>query len=445
MKWIPSRFNAMAQTKQGELILYNSYTGAIGAVAEDEKAAVLKALKRTGIDRELSPVEQTLVECGFLVAENVDEKRRAQFLHQSLHRTDVMHLVILPTEACNFRCVYCYQDFSRGQMKREVIDGLKRFLTETIPRLTHLTVSWFGGEPLLAIDVIEEISTVIIEQTKRYGVTYQADMSTNGYGLSKETMRRLLRCEVTRLMVTLDGSKDVHDARRVLANQGPTYETILGHLRDIQTLDDSFEVDIRVNFDEDNLERIPSFLDELACYFAGDRRFQLFCRPVGRWGGANDERLPVCDHRTAEVKIWELTEYGIKKGLSMSSMVESMLMPSGAVCYAAKPHSFVIGADGQVYKCTCAFDEEYNRIGRLHADGTMDVDMDKLALWVTSGEETDEQCQACFFRPACQGNHCPLYRLRTGKRPCPHEKRKIKEVLRLIDAQSSVRDEGKGR
>ena len=445
MKWIPSRFNAMAQTKQGELILYNSYTGAIGAVAEGERAAVLEALKRTGIDRELSPVEQTLVECGFLVAENVDEKRRAQFLHQSLHRTDVMHLVILPTEACNFRCVYCYQEFLRGQMKREVIDGLKRFLTKTIPRLTHLTVSWFGGEPLLALDVIEEISTVIIEQTKRYGVAYQADMSTNGYGLSKETMRRLLRCEVTRFMVTLDGSKDVHDVRRVLANRGPTYETILGHLRDIQTLDESFEVDIRVNFDEDNLDRIPLFLDELACYFAGDRRFQLFCRPVGRWGGANDERLPVCDHRTAEVKIWELTEYGIKKGLSMSSMVESMLMPSGAVCYAAKPHSFVIGADGQVYKCTCAFDEEYNRIGRLHADGTMDVDMDKLALWVTSGEETDEQCQACFFRPACQGNHCPLYRLRTGDRPCPHEKRKIKEVLRLIDAQSFVRDEGKGR
>nr|WP_223812004.1 hypothetical protein [Geobacillus sp. 46C-IIa] len=153
MKRIPSRFNAMAQTKHGERILYNRYTGAIGAVAEDKKAAALDALKRTGIDRELSPVEQTLVECGFLVAENVNEKRRAQFLHQSLHRTDVMPLVILSTEACNFRCVYCYQDFLRGQMKREVIDGLKRFLAETIPRLTHLTVSWFGGEPLLALDV----------------------------------------------------------------------------------------------------------------------------------------------------------------------------------------------------------------------------------------------------------------------------------------------------
>jgi uncharacterized protein len=114
-----------------------------------------------------------------------------------------------------------------------------------------------------------------------------------------------------------------------------------------------------------------------------------------------------------------------------------MLMPSGAVCYAAKPHSFVIGANGQVYKCTCFLHEEYNHVGWLHADGTMEVDFDKLALWVTSGEEQDEHCQACFFRPACQGNHCPLYRIRKGKRPCPYEKRKIKQVLRLIHAQQS--------
>jgi len=208
-------------------------------------------------------------------------------------------------------------------------------------------------------------------------------------------------------------------------------------LLDIQTLDDSFEIYIRINFDEDNLSHVPAFLEELARYFAGDSRFQIFCRPVGKWGGANDEALPICDHRTAETKIWEFTELGINKGLQMSSIIESMLMPSGAVCYAAKPHSFVIGSNGQVYKCTCFLDEEYNHVGRLHADGTMDIDFDKLALWVTSGEEQDETCQACFFRPACQGNHCPLYRIRKGKRPCPYEKRKIKQVLRLIHAQQS--------
>lgn len=238
--------------------------------------------------------------------------------------------------------------------------------------------------------------------------------------------------------MTLDGTKEVHDTRRILATGGPTYETILQNLRAIQALEEPFEIYIRVNFDEDNLAQIPPFLTELAHHFSGDARFQLFCRPVGKWGGKNDDLLPICDHRTAERKIWEFTEQGMNQGLAMSAVIESMLMPSGAVCYAAKPHSFVIGANGRVYKCTCFLNEEYNHVGWLQADGTMALDYDKLALWVTSGEEQDETCQACFFRPACQGNHCPQYRLRKKERPCPYEKRKIKQVLRTI-AQKEVK------
>ncbi|MNP18518.1 hypothetical protein D3C76_1110030 [compost metagenome] len=107
-------------------------------------------------------------------------------------------------------------------------------------------------------------------------------------------------------------------------------------------------------------------------------------------------------------------------------------MPSGAVCYAAKPNSLVIGSDGKLYKCSIALDDENNQLGQLHADGSMELDTEKVARWTDSGEEQDAVCKACFFRPACQGNHCPLYRIRTGKRPCPHEKRKIKQVLHLL-------------
>jgi len=416
------------------MVIYNSYTGAIVAVDEQEKPRVLRAL-RTGVDDDQSHVAQTLIQCGFLVSEQTDEKRRAQFLHASMHRTDVMHLIILPTEACNFRCTYCYQDFSRGQMKREIVEGLKRFLKQKMARLQHLTVSWFGGEPLLALNIIQELSEWIISLAERYGVTYEADISTNGYYLSKETMQQLLRYHVRRFMITIDGMKNVHDSRRFLANGQGTYDTIIQNLRDIRTLHESFDIYLRLNFDEANLDDIPSFLIDLSHEFSGDQRFQLFCRPVGKWGGKNDDHLPICDDRTAERKIWELTEQGIKQGLSMSKIIEAMLMPGGAVCYAAKPHSFVVGTDGQLYKCTCFLNESYNHVGQLHEDGTTYIDYDRFALWVTSGEEQDEVCQSCFFRPACQGNHCPQYRIRKGKRPCPYEKRKIKQVLQLIYQQ----------
>ena len=63
-------------------------------------------------------------------------------------------------------------------------------------------------------------------------------------------------------------------------------------------------------------------------------------------------------------KIWELTDEAITQGLSMSPMVADSLMPSASVCYAAKPHSLVVGSDGQLYKCTLSFDEEFNKVGK---------------------------------------------------------------------------------
>ncbi|MED4351255.1 radical SAM protein [Schinkia azotoformans] len=436
-RWLPSRYNAMSQADNGELILYNSYSGAIASFTVDEKPIVLSALKREGISGDLTETLQPLVESGFLVGDNVDEDARARFLHQSLHRTDTMHLIVMPTEACNFRCTYCYQTFPQGNMKPEIREGVKQFIAQKGHSLQNLSISWFGGEPMLAFDVIGELSKSILDTVREHNISYTAEMTTNGYFLTPEKFRSLLSWNVRRFMITLDGMKEFHDSRRFLAGGGETFDTILGNLKAMKEIDEEFEIYIRINFDEDNLGNIQPFLDFLGDQFGHDSRFQTFCRPVGRWGGENDDDLPICDHRVAETKIWEFTEYGLDKGLGMSSIIESAIMPSGSVCYAAKPHSFVIGADGQLYKCTCSFNEEFNHVGQLLPDGTMDIDYDKVAFWVTGGEDKDTGCQACFFRPACQGNHCPLYRIRTGKRPCTFEKKKIKQVLRLIWKQNT--------
>ena len=38
----------------------------------------------------------------------------------------VLQLVLLPTEACNFRCVYCFESFEHGPMTPSVVIGIKR-------------------------------------------------------------------------------------------------------------------------------------------------------------------------------------------------------------------------------------------------------------------------------------------------------------------------------
>lgn len=435
----PSRFNAQSESDDGGLVLYNSYTGAIASFSPEERNLVLEWLVAgTPAPDPAPPLYAGLVEHGFLVHESTDELRRALFLHQSMHAQDSMHLVLLVTEACNFRCNYCYEYFPRASMRQEVIEGLEAYIDERAKTMKRLTISWHGGEPLLVPHIIEWLSRSFMASCERSGAVYGAEMSTNGYYLTRERFEQMLDLNVERFMVTLDGEGEVHDARRGLHGGGGTYQTIVNNLLSLKEVDRPFEINLRVNFDNSNLDAVTAFIPVLRDLFGDDPRFKVYFRPVGCMGGENDLTLPVCDDRTKDTKIWEYNKQAIAAGLTVSSFISDILLPTGAVCYAAKPNSLVIGSDGRLYKCSVALEQDNNRLGFIHRDGTLDLDYDKLALWTTSGEETDSNCQACFFRPACQGNHCPLYRMRTGQRPCSYEKRQIKQTLRTIWLQNET-------
>ncbi|MEF2968168.1 radical SAM protein [Paenibacillus sp. M1] len=441
LQWKPSRFNAQSESDDGGLMLYNSYTGALASFGPEERSQVLEWLRPAApIPEPAPPLYAGLIEQGFLVKGETDEMRRALFLHQSIHAQDTMHLVLLVTEACNFRCNYCYEYFPRASMRQEVIEGLEAYVRDRAKSLNHLTISWHGGEPLLVPHIIERLSRSFMASCEQSGAGYSAEMSTNGYYLTRERFEQMLDLNVGRFMVTLDGEGETHDARRGLNGGGGTYRTIVDNLLSLKQVDRPFEINLRVNFDNSNLEAVAEFIPVLRDLFADDPRFKVYFRPVGCMGGENDLNLPVCDERTKDAKIWEFNEQAIQAGLTVSSFISDILLPTGAVCYAAKPNSLIVGSDGRLYKCSVALEQDNNRLGWIHPDGTLDLDYDKLALWTTSGEETDEKCQACFFRPACQGNHCPLYRMRTGQRPCSYEKRQIKRTLRTIWLQNERDD-----
>lgn len=444
--WKPSRFNAQSDNEEGALVLYNSYTGAIASFTGEERNRVLECLHPSGaeevVDEGDAELRSGLIEHGFLVREDTDELRRALFLHQSIHAQDTMHLVLLVTEACNFRCNYCYEHFPRASMRQDVIDGLEAYMEDRAKTLNRLTISWHGGEPLLVPHIIERLSRSFMASCERSGAAYSAEMSTNGYYLTRERFVQMLDLQVERFMVTLDGEAQVHDTRRGLHGGGGTYQTIVDNLLSLKKVNRPFEINLRVNFDNSNLDSVTRFIPVLRDMFGDDPRFKVYFRPVGCMGGENDLNLPVCDERTKDIKIWEFNEQAITAGLTVSSFISDTLLPTGAVCYAAKPNSLVVGSDGLLYKCSVAMEQDNNRLGVIHQDGTLDMDYDKLALWTTSGEESDENCQACFFRPACQGNHCPLFRMRTGQRPCSYEKRQIKRALRTIWLQNEA-DEAK--
>src|ERR1700753_1885199 len=106
---------------------------------------------------------------------------------------DQLELIILPTEKCNFRCTYCYEDFAIGRMRPQVQRSLMLFISKSVPRLKHLSLSWFGGEPLLARDIVLQVSAHAQREAKAAGLTsFGGSLTTNASLLTKDIFEKLL-------------------------------------------------------------------------------------------------------------------------------------------------------------------------------------------------------------------------------------------------------------
>jgi uncharacterized protein len=434
-EWVPSRYNIKTKAADGTLLLYNTLSGAFGGVPEAQADGIREILRNgvIGTIEELGQVERELIDGGFLVRKGVNELRKTEFIRRRLDFTDYLHLVLMPSEDCNFRCVYCYESFPRGRMEPEVVEGVKKLIASRISKLERLMISWFGGEPLSQPDIIMDITDSFLPDVEKYGILYKSSVTTNGYYLTPELCVQLVNRGIRTYNITLDGIAEDHDVTRILKGGGETFDTIMANLRALKKTDLHFKINIRNNFHPKT--RIDEFINLLAEEFAGDDRFNVFFRPVGKWGGENDDNLEVCVGKERTDIMYDADLKAVKKGIPVAAINE-FIQPLGSVCYAAKPNQFTIGADGQVYKCTVALESDFNKVGKLHGNGYLELDLDKVANWVLGAADEDPTCQTCFYRPSCHGAACPLVRIESNKRPCPHEKTNIKKVLNILWEQN---------
>ncbi|MGZ4032979.1 MAG: radical SAM protein, partial [Tumebacillaceae bacterium] len=375
------RFNFRSRNSNDELVVYNSYTGAVGIVPQDQEAEVIEALKPTSLTQNLNGILQDLREGGLLVPSDEDEFEKAAQLHrETFQATDRLWLIIMPTEECNFRCVYCYEEFKVKEMKPDIREGIKKFVLKQAANLKYLHVSWFGGEPTEAPEVIVELSKFFLDLCEEYGIAYDSAITTNGYNLKPELARMLIEdCKITFYNITVDGMKEEHDQRRILKGGGETFETIIDNMIKLKATEMEFKVQLRTNFDKHSRDEVPKFMDYVVETFERDHRFAVFYQTIGKWGGPNDGILDVCDGTQGTKDMYNLHKQAKHKGLPQAIIAES-LGPTNSVCYAALPHSLVFGANGVIYKCTLALDKEYNKVGQIDAGGNLNLDQDRFEL-----------------------------------------------------------------
>ena len=434
-KWKLSNYTVVLKCESsGDAIFHNSFMGAVARVPGDKFAAIEKFIGKE-IREEDFQIEslRDLCQNGFFFPCNMDEQKFVVDVLTKEIKDAGFNMILLPHEDCNFRCEYCYETHERGKMESDVILGLKALAAEKAKEGRNVSVSWFGGEPLLAKDIIYDLSDSFICSCDKYGVSYSSSITTNGYFLTREVVANLLKRQVKRFQVTLDGPEAFHDKTRKLAGGGETYKTIIYNLEEMCKSDLDFYVTIRVNYNNESAVIMEDFFSNIAETFAKDSRFGLVFMPVGKLGGPNDGNLNVCSAAQRLVTETGLYKTYAKVG-NIDKLVKERLQSHGQVCYAGLESSIVVGVNGTIYKCTVAFDDPLNHVGKLAKDGSMIIDRRRWDLWVANNAIDYSECASCPLNPSCQGKSCPKKSIKAKKAVCPLTTEEYKSKLALVAA-----------
>ena len=198
--------------------------------------------------------------------------------------SNLPHMTFELTENCNLRCKYCvfnghYQherELSPRNMDfetaRKGIDYIFSFVKQQKKKI--FTMGFYGGEPLLNIETMEKI--IAYGKKKFDGWKLRFNMTTNLTLLDDHMLDLLIENDIS-LLVSLDGGKENHDAKRVFANGEGTFDTVMKNLERIAARDRDY-FDRKIGFSSVYSPDLP--LKNLADFFksndlAKHKRLQL--------------------------------------------------------------------------------------------------------------------------------------------------------------------------
>ncbi len=421
--WHVSRYNVMAQVPNSKMVAIANLFKGVCAEYTPIEMYLLSVLEELD---EKHPIIERFAKRGIIA--NFDELAAIETMGRaSCAFPNVVSITICPTMGCNFDCPYCFEDHGRGKMSAEVQDDVVAFVGRMLDasRAKALSISWFGGEPLLAPDIIESLSERLMALADEKGCGYTAGIITNGYLLTQKIVDMLDHVKVKNAQVTIDGLGATHDATRCLRGGGPTFERITSNLR---TCKIPFKVRVRNNVHEGNLgetEALKAFVEQLAEESGND----IFYYPAPVSGSE------VADERGRQVGLLcgeDFSEIGVRLEAGRFSGAR------GHYCGAGSLWCGGIDDKGNLQKCWEAVADPRHSFGTAHDWDpanplTTASNLDNLTKYLRlSALVPDDECRACVWLPACVGG-CPFKRLHSERACIPFKNDPERYVLALRD------------
>lgn len=396
MKYKASRYNLVVLEKNDSIYLYNTYSGSFIKI----ERIIYNQLSQIAFDKQDIKYFDNLFAEGFIVPKEYDEFNKICFESKkdSYGDSPELSFVIAPTLMCNLHCEYCFEKNTHttvmdGETQKAVV---KYILSKITNNTKKIKVSWFGGEPLLTLDVVRNISRLLSTKLQNKKIDYVPFLITNGTLLNNENCKILYEdCNLRNIQITIDGESQTYcKTKKATSKQ---YQELIDNIVNGSKY---FNISIRLNVTKENFDELKNIAKYLSNLCDSKNKIKFYLARVVDYSN------------TMEGKCLTLNEY-LEKKLEFDSYMKKNIsdiyefeIPKYRknYCGALRHNNVVIGPKGELYKCEHLIGEENETIGTVFNGINFN---DSYIKFIQN--DFKEECKECILFPKCLGG-CPIQR-----------------------------------
>ena len=298
---------------------------------------------------------------------------------------------------CNFSCAYCFEEGVKGNlyMSEATADRLLAFIKDKFrENQDALVIDFYGGEPLLSLDLIQSISQATKSFAESRNAIYSFTLVTNGSLFTRKAAGKLVPLGLKSVKITLDGPAEIHNKYRPFKSGAGSFDMII---KNIKATCDLVKIGIGGNFTKQNYKRFPLLLDYMeeegltpdkvssVKFDAVVSRPQNDTSPIELTGGCCSINEPWLLKAEAFLR-----EEILRRGYNTPK-------PTPMACMIETTDSYVVNYDGVIYKCP-------GFIGKKEfAAGDLEIGVSDYSEILRLGIYKNPDCAECVYLPLCFG------------------------------------------
>ncbi|MBO4868118.1 MAG: thioether cross-link-forming SCIFF peptide maturase [Clostridia bacterium] len=311
------------------------------------------------------------------------------------------------SHACNLTCSYCFAGQGRyhgksALMSFEVGRRALDFLIENSGSRRNLEVDFFGGEPLLNFEVVKQLVSYARSVEKQHNKNFRFTLTTNGVDIDDDVIEFANR-EMSNVVLSLDGRKEVHDRFRVDAAGRGSYDVIVPKFQKLVQARGGKQYYMRGTFTHHN----PDFLEDIKAMldlgFTELSMEPVVCAPDSP-STLTEEDKPIVYKQYEDLAKLMISRR--KEGRPFTFYHYMIDLQGGPCIYkrisgcGSGTEYMAVTPQGDLYPCHQFVGEERFRLGNVRDGVTNTAARDEFAACNVYARE---ECRNCWARLYCAG------------------------------------------